>query len=412
MPTADRRTIGTTFLGLLFPAKGIAERCPASGGWRGRIDLPRSDGELRMKRRTFLQCGLAAGTAAPLWAAVQQRRLDDAADVLTRAVRQGQVAAAVLHVSQGQFSFTRAFGGARDANAMFLLGSISKPINVTALMTLYDRGEFRLDDPLKKFIPQFAGDGRDAVTMRHLLTHVSGLPDQLAENDALRKRHAPLTEFVAHAVRTPLQFAAGSKYQYSSMGILLATHVAELMTKKSILTFVDEAVLQPLGMKHSAQGLGRFMLQDMVPLQTEFAAVEAGGGDPSAKDWDWNSPYWRRLGAPWGGTHASAQDVGRFLDEFLSAGGTVVRPDTARLMIQNHNRGGQTPRGLGLNVGSDTGSVGCSEKTFGHTGSTGTMAWADPATRTICVVLTSLPARAVQPHPRTVAAAEVAAAVR
>lgn len=365
-----------------------------------------------MNRRTFLQCGLAAATAAPLWAAVQQKRLDDAADVLARAVAQGLVAAAVLYVSQDQFSFTRASGGARDANAMFLLGSISKPIAVTALMTLYDRGEFRLEDPLKRFIPQFAGDGRDVVTMRHLLTHVSGLPDQLAENDALRRRHAPLAEFVAHAVRTPLQFAAGSKYQYSSMGILLATHVAELLTKKSILTFVDEAVFQPLGMKHSAQGLGRFKLQDMVPLQTKFAAVEAGGGDPSAKDWDWNSSYWRRLGAPWGGTHASAQDVGRFLDEFLSAQGTVVRPETARLMIQNHNRVGLTPRGIGLNVGRDAGSAGCSEQTFGHTGSTGTMAWADPATRTICVVLTSLPARAVQPHPRTLAGAEVAASVR
>ena len=186
-----------------------------------------------MNRRTFLQCGLAAGTAAPLWAAVQQKRLDDAADVLTRAVAQGQVAAAVLHAAQDQFSFTRAFGGARDANAMFLLGSISKPIAVTALMTLYDHGEFRLEDPLKKFIPQFAGDARDAVPMQHLLTHVSGLPDQLAENDDLRRRHAPLAEFVAHAVRTPLQFAAGSEYQYSSMGILLATHVAEIITRKS-----------------------------------------------------------------------------------------------------------------------------------------------------------------------------------
>ena len=142
------------------------------------------------------------------------------------------------------------------------------------------------------------------------------------------------------------------------MGILLATHVAELLTKKSILTFVDEAVFQPLGMKHSAQGLGRFKLQDMVPLQTEFAAVEAGGGDPSAKDWDWNSSYWRRLGAPWGGTHASAQDVGRFLDEFLSAQGTVVRPETARLMIQNHNRVGLTLRGIGLNFGRVQGLVG------------------------------------------------------
>lgn len=365
-----------------------------------------------MKRRFFLQCGVTAAMGTPLFAALQRARLEDAAEVLTRASDQGQVAAAVLHVSQNDFSFTQAFGSARNENAMFLLGSISKPIAVTALMTFFDQGEFKLDDPVKRFIPQFTGDGRDAVTMQHLLTHVSGLPDQLVENDALRKHHAPLSEFVAQAIRTPLQFAPGSRYQYSSMAILLAAHVAERIGGSDILTLVDQSVFRPLNMKHSAQGLGQFEQKEMIPVQTEFAAIEAGGGDPGAKDWDWNSSYWRKLGAPWGGTHASATDVGKFLAEFLFAKGTVVKSETARLMIANRNVPGLTPRGLGLNVGLGAGSAGCSDKTFGHTGSTGTLAWADPVSQTICVVLTSLPARAVQPHPRDLTAAKVANAAR
>ena len=98
----------------------------------------------------------------------------------------------MLHVTQREVSLTRAFGAAKNGDAMFLLGSISKPIAVTALMTLFDKGEFKLDDPLKKFIPQFAGEGREDVTMQHLLTHVSGLPDQLPDNAMrLRKKHAP-----------------------------------------------------------------------------------------------------------------------------------------------------------------------------------------------------------------------------
>jgi CubicO group peptidase (beta-lactamase class C family) len=362
-----------------------------------------------MKRRTFLQFGLLATQAGRLQAAVNQSRLDDAGGVLKQAVDEGQVAAAVLHVRRDDLTFTRAFGKARDENAMFLLGSISKPIAVTALMTLFDQGAFGLDDRVKKFLPEFSGDGREAVTMRHLLSHVSGLPDQLAENDALRARHAPLSEFVTAAVRTPLGFAPGSKYQYSSMAILLSCRVAELIAKTDILTLVDRAVFQPAGMKHSAQGLGRFTLEEMVPVQTEFAAVEAGGGDPAAKNWDWNSPYWRKLGAPWGGTHASAPDIGKFLAEFLEAKGAVVNPKTARLMITNQNKADQTPRGLGLAIGAPIASPGCSERTFGHGGSTGTLAWADPATSTICVVLTSLPGRAVKPHPRETAAAHVAA---
>src|SRR5262245_15020524 len=140
--------------------------------------------------------------------------MDQAVEILERATREGQVAVAVLHVVQRENSFTRSFGKAVSNDAMFLLGSISKPISVTALMTLFDRGEFKLGDPLKKFIPQFAGDRRDDVTMQHLLTHVSGLPDQLAENDQLRGKHAPLSEFVEHAIRTPLQFVPGSNYQY------------------------------------------------------------------------------------------------------------------------------------------------------------------------------------------------------
>lgn len=363
-----------------------------------------------MKRRTFLQGGMATMFGTPLFAALRQERLDEAADVLAKATSGGQITSAVLHVTQRDQAYTRHFGKAKSENAMFLLGSITKPICVTALMTLFDQGKFGLDDPLKKFIPQFTGEGRDAVTMRHLMTHVSGLPDQLPENDKLRKKHAPLSEFVDHALRTPLHFAAGSRYQYSSMAILLAVHVAQLISGVDVLEFVERSVFKPLGLKHSALGLGKFALDDMVPCQTEHAAPEAGAGDPAAKDWDWNSPYWRKLGAPWGGAHFSAPDLKQFLAEFLLAKGAVVKPGTARLMVSNHNGSGITPRGLGFNVGTAAGSPGCSEKTFGHTGSTGTIAWADPATETICVVLTSLPGAAVRPHPREQAAARIAAA--
>jgi CubicO group peptidase (beta-lactamase class C family) len=365
-----------------------------------------------MKRRTFLGTALAFATGSLLFADPRRGRWDDAAEVLERATTEKVVDAAVLHVAQKDESFTRHFGKAASDDAMFLLGSISKPINVTVVMTLFDQGKFQLDDRVKKYLPDFTGDGRDEVTIRHLLTHTSGLPDQLANNNDLRKQHASLTEFAKETVRTRLGFAPGSKYQYSSMGILLATRIAELISESDILTLVDRTVFQPLGMKHSAQGLGRFKLEEMVTCQMDGAAPESGGGDPKAKEWDWNSPYWRKLGAPWGGTHASAPDIARFLGEFMGARGKVVKPDTARLMIKNHNPKGFTPRGLGFGVGKEAGSPGCSEQTFGHTGSTGTLCWADPATETICVVLTSLPRRGAARHPRELAADRVAAAAR
>src|SRR3954451_22508743 len=143
-----------------------------------------------MKRRTFLGTALALTAGSPLFAALRRERWDEAAEVLERATTAKQVDAAVLHVVQKDESFTRHFGKAASDDAMFLLGSVSKPINVTAVMTLFDQGKFRLDEPVKKFLPAFTGDGRDGATIRHLLTHTSGLPDQLPSNNDLRKQHA------------------------------------------------------------------------------------------------------------------------------------------------------------------------------------------------------------------------------
>lgn len=365
-----------------------------------------------MQRRAFLGTALALTQTPSLVAALRASRWDDAAAVLQQATAAKNVESATLHVVHKGESFTQAFGKAKSGDAPFLLGSISKPMNVAAVMTLLDQGRFQLDDRVKKYLPAFIGAGRDDVTIRQLLTHVSGLPDQLARNNELRKQHAPLAEYVAQAQRSELDFAPGTRYQYSSMGILLAARIAEILGGSDIRTLVDRSVFLPLNMKHSAQGLGRFKLEELVACQMAGAAPESGGGDPQAKDWDWNSPYWRKLGAPWGGVHASAPDVAAFLEEFLKARGRILKPETARLMIRNHNPTGFTLRGLGFAVGTEAGSPGCSERTFGHTGSTGTLCWADPATDTICVVLTSLPRRAVQPHPRERAAERVAAAMR
>ena len=358
--------------------------------------------------------------ATPLIAAQQnnakadnnlRQKLHAAEQALASAASEGQIHAASLYVLHQGTEFAKTFGAAKSPDDIFLLASITKPISVAAVMTLYDKGRFELDDTVKKFIPEFNGEGREKINIRQLLTHVAGLPDQLPENQSLRARRASLDDFVAGAIRTPLLFEPGSRYSYSSMGILLAAEIAQRLTKKDFKTFADETVFQPLKMARSALGLGRFKLEETMRAQTENAAPESGAGDPTAKEWDWNSPYWRNLGAPWGGAHGSAPDVARFLAEFVHPSGKMLKPDTARLAVKNHNRAGLTPRGLGFAVGARTGGKGCSEKTFGHTGSTGTLCWADPATDTICVVLTTLPLRAVTPHPARLSSDHVAAAV-
>lgn len=370
-----------------------------------------------MQRREFSQSLAAALSAVPLVSAGSagddlQQKVAKACDILTAAVAGGQVRAATLHVRLREQRVSACFGAAKTPDAMFLLGSISKPVCMTALMTLFDQQRFSLDDSVSKFLPLAAGDGRESMTMRHLLTHTCGLPDQLPENNRLRAAHAGLEEFVQAALKTPLLFRPGTAYSYSSMGILLASRVAELLSGRPIADLVQQTVFDRLGLQHSVQGLGKFGLADVVPVQIEQAAPEAGGGDPTAKLWDWNSEYWRKLGAPWGGTHMSAADVAEWLSEFMDHGERVLTPATAKLMVQNHNPEGLESRGLGFDVGRNSGSRGCSDQTFGHTGSTGTIAWADPDIRAVCVVLTSLPGRAVEPHPRELAADAVVRGLR
>jgi CubicO group peptidase (beta-lactamase class C family) len=318
--------------------------------------------------------------------------MEAAARIIQTQLDAGALESAVLEFGRGSEKFERAFGQAGTPKAMFLLGSITKPLTAVATMVLADRGELRLADRVMKFIPEFSEGDRQKVTIEHLLTHTSGLPDQLVENNALRARHAPLSEFVRATVRAPLLFAPASKYHYQSMGILLAAEIVERVTKRTLPEFLEKEVFTPLGMARTVLGLGKFEKADMVSSQTKHAAPESGGGDSKARDWDWNSDYWRRLAAPWGGAHSTAADLSVFLRSFLHPDGRVLREETARRMVQNHTEGLAARRGLGFALGPAGFGKGCSEKAFGHSGSTGTLAWADPATDTTCVILTSLPA--------------------
>jgi CubicO group peptidase (beta-lactamase class C family) len=344
-----------------------------------------------MNRRDTLALTLA-GLGLPIRArSATFSAMQTAIQIIQTQIDNGTLHSAVLHVRRGDQVTQHVFGKA-EPDSMFLLGSITKPLAVAVpVMILVDRGELKLSDPAVKYLPEFSEGARKDITIEQLLTHTSGLPDQLENNNELRARHAPLSEFVKGAARTPLLFTPGTKYHYQSMGILLAAEIVERVAKTPLPEFLQQHVLKPLGMSHSVLGLGKFKKSDLVPMQTEHAAPEAGAGDPNARDWDWNSDYWRNLGAPWGGAHSTAADVAAFLRNFLNPDGKVLRKATARLMIKDHTPTLEAHRGIGFMVGPVGLGKGCSKNTFGHSGSTGTLAWADPATDTTFVLLTALP---------------------
>jgi len=324
-----------------------------------------------MTRRELLT-SLALALRPPSTAAAEK--------LLSAAVASGKLRAASLYVREGNSVFSKGFGAATPSTP-FLLASITKPMTAAGVMHLVDHRELSLEDPVRKFIPEFTGGDRDRITVHMLLTHTSGLPDMLPENEELRKRHAPLPDFVAATCKTPLLFAPGSAMKYQSMGILLAAEIAQRITKTPFPQFLQANVFRPLVMRETSLGLGGRAIADTAQCQVE-------GND----DWNWNSPYWRNLGAPWGGAHATAENVTRFLRSFLTGDGRVVRPATGQLMISNQNAKLKDPWGIGFSVKPGSFGRRCSPVTFGHSGSTGTLCWADPVTGASFVLLTTWPA--------------------
>lgn len=306
--------------------------------------------------------------------------LAEADRLLTTQTETGTVTAAAILVRRGAFEFARAYGKA-DLKTPFLIASPTKPMTASAVMLLRDRQQLQLTDTVTKHLPQFTGGERELVTLKHLLNHTSGLPDMLPENVELRKRHAPLSEFVAGTCRTPLLFRPGTKVNYQSMGILLAAAIVEQVSGKPLPEFLAANFFAPLKMTGTSLGLGGRQIAETARCQV-----------PEPNDWDWNSPYWRNLGVPWGGAHSTVHDLAVFIEHFTSTGPGLLAEATRREMRSVQTAGLNQAWGLGWSLQPGAFGQTSSPATFGHFGSTGTVVWHDPAVALTCVLLTTQPA--------------------
>ncbi len=317
-------------------------------------------------------------------------RLEHASALLAAEVDAGRVAAASMLVARhGHVVLHAGFGA--PADAVYLLASISKPVNAVALMLLVERGQLALDDPVSRYLPEFAGADRAGVRVRDLLTHTSGLPDMLPENLALRRAHAPLGAFVQAACSTPLLFAPQTGFSYQSMGTLLAGEIVQRLSAQPLRVFHQREIFDVLGMQASSLGLGGRPMTDTVMCQTDDSADMERFGP--------NSLYWRDMGHPWGGMFSTVADLALllqvFLDGGLFAGRPFLAPATVAAMVCDQNTAIGKPWGLGWGLATSPVWVYCgdrvSPRTFGHSGATGTVAWADPDRQLLAVILTTRP---------------------
>lgn len=355
--------------------------------------------------------------ARPALAGFSEEGLARAYGLLAKAVADGALMGAVLQVSRAGKVLpvahfgrrqVKADGAAVEPDTLFLVASITKPIVCAALMRLVEQGHLGLGDSVADLVPEFGNRGKEAVQVRHLLTHTSGLPDMVPENQALRKQHAPLSAFIERICTLDLLFEPGTRISYQSCGIAMIGEIIERIEGRPVREVMREAMFAPLGL--GDMSLGRQDgLRDRISEVQMPAQSDAGGG---GTDWDWNSDYWHHFGAPWGGLFTTAADLTRFCQALLFGGaleGTrilgratvaaMVRDQTSSLPDLPASEKMRQRWGLGWRIGDGMYSDLTSPRTFGHSGATGTMVWMDPETEVTCVLLTNDPTGARKLRP-------------
>lgn len=336
------------------------------------------------------------------------QRLAHAYGWLERWTRAGEMPAAALAVGRrGELVAPRFFGKPRPGgerplgdDTLFLVASITKPVTATAVMMLIERGLLALDTRVADVVPAFAQHGKDDVRIRHLLTHTSGLPDMLPQNDRLRSEHRPLAGFIEAICREPLLFRPGTQVRYQSMGIAMLAEVVHQLSGMELRAFLRKEVFEPLGMRETSLGW-RAEMQDCV------AAVRLSP-EQARTDWNWNTPYWLGFGAPWGGLITSPADFSRFCRMMLG-GGTldgvrVLSPGSVRAMTSNQLAAMPDipeadrrcrPWGFGwrLQWPGQPESFGdlLGPRTYGHWGASGTLCWIDPDAEAFFILFTTQP---------------------
>lgn len=274
-------------------------------------------------------------------------------------------------------------------HTMFDLASLTKLFTTTVLLSLVDDGALTLDEPIHRWLPSFAIGVRRSVSLRHLLSHTSGMPAWLE----LWTGWPDLDARRAAVLEAPLERGAGAAFSYSDLGFITAGWLAEAITGTTLAQLVEDRVCRPLGMVDAGFG-------PRPGLRARIAATEdesyAGRGMVGGEVHDENA--WCLGGAVGhAGVFATAMDVAR-LGEMIRLGGEVdgvrvLREGTVAELCVDQLPAHLDPgfrQGLGVRI-DDPGFMGPlrGPMTVGHTGFTGTSLVVDRARGITVVLLTN-----------------------
>ncbi len=330
----------------------------------------------------------AAFSQAPL-----DSRLAVLDPIINDAIAQQLIPGAVVVIGHdGQVVYRKAYGSraidprreAMTPDTVFDCASLTKVVaTTTAIMQLWEQGKFRMNDPVAKYLPEFGQNGKEDITIRQLLVHYSGLPEDL---DLTKKWEGKDTAYHM-AFEVAPDRAPGSAFVYSDINFEVLGALVERLSGESLDAYAAKHIFEPLGMKETRFLPPHSWEPRIAPTEEDENHHMLRGvvHDPTA----------RRMGGVAGhaGLFSTAADLAIFAQALLDGGRGVLTPATvAKMTAPQQPVNGTAVRGFGWDIDSPF-STNRGELLpvggFGHTGFTGTSLWIDPATKTYIVLMTN-----------------------
>ncbi len=328
--------------------------------------------------------------------------LDRIGLIVEEEIQKEKLPGAVVLVGRGnQIVYWKAFGNratqpspeAMTAETIFDLASLTKPVaTATSVMILVERGKLRLADPVAKHIPEFGANGKETITVEHLLTHRSGL---IADNPIEEYQQGTEKAF-ENIYNLKTLSEPGTKFLYSDVNFIVLGELVRRLSGQPLDVFAAENIFKPLGMTETG-------FRPAENLKTRIAPTDQRG-EGDKKYWirgEVHDPRAFLLGGVAGhaGLFSTARDLSRYCRMMLNHGAIdgvrILSPLSVARMTQFRaatNAADSVQRGLGWDIASPFSSnrgdlfpIG----SFGHTGFTGTSIWIDPASQTFVIFLSN-----------------------
>jgi uncharacterized protein YbbC (DUF1343 family)/CubicO group peptidase (beta-lactamase class C family) len=304
--------------------------------------------------------------------------------------------AVVIVGHNGRVVFHKAYGNrsltpqpeVMTEDTVFDVASLTKVLaTAPAVMQLYEQGRFLLNDPVSKYLAEFAANGKQDITIRQLLTHYSGLPADVSLEDAWSgKQEGMRRAFASVPVAAP-----GAQFRYSDINFVVLGALVEKLSGLALDEYEARYIARPLGLANTRFLPPQSWHDRIAPTQYDNGVMLRGVvHDPTA----------RRMGGVAGhaGLFSTAGDVAVYAQSLLDrlAGRASVFP-LSRLTLEKMTTPGQPATGTALRgLGWDIDSPFSSNRgelfpvgSFGHTGFTGTSVWIDPTSDTYVVMMSN-----------------------